>query len=119
MPTDEWLCKEMGKLNMTLVEGYPSHSSEAGGLLKDQFVKPARSQAKWYGFVSDQQKSDTGTEKTVSSWNTPLRLTVLIAVLLRQQVFHQGIRRSRQGKLPPYVSRLLVSTGVCIEFKTT
>ena len=70
MPTDEWLCKKMGKLNLTLVEGYPSRSSEAGGLLKDQFVKLARSQAKWYGFVSDQQKSDTGTEKTVTSWNT-------------------------------------------------
>ena len=70
MPTDEWLCKKMGKLNLTLVEGYPSRSSEAGGLLKDQFVKPARSQAKWCGFVSDQQKSDTGTEKTVTSWNT-------------------------------------------------
>ena len=58
------------RLNLTLVEGYPSRSSEAGGLLKDQFVKPARSQAKWYDFVSDQQKSDTGTEKTVTSWNT-------------------------------------------------
>ena len=46
MPTDEWLCRKMGKLNLTLVEGYPSCSSEAGGLLKDQFVRPARSQAK-------------------------------------------------------------------------
>ena len=56
----------MGKLNLTLVEGYPSRSSEAGGLLKDQFV----SQVKCYGFVSNQQKSETGTGKTVSTWNT-------------------------------------------------
>ena len=40
MPTDEWLCSKMGKLNLTLTEGYPSRSSEAGGLLKDQFVRP-------------------------------------------------------------------------------
>ena len=40
MPTDEWLCNKFGKLNMTLTEGYPSRSSEAGGLLKDQFVRP-------------------------------------------------------------------------------
>ena len=33
-------------------------------------MKPAHSQAKWYDFVSDQQKSDTGTEKTVTTWNT-------------------------------------------------
>ena len=45
MPTDEWLCKKMSKLNITLVEGYPSHSSEAG-LLKDQFVHPGKSLAK-------------------------------------------------------------------------
>ena len=39
MPTDEWLCSKMGKLNLTLTEGYPSRSSEAGGLLKE-FVRP-------------------------------------------------------------------------------
>ena len=38
IPTDEWLCEKMSKLNITLVEGYPSRSSEANGLLKDQFV---------------------------------------------------------------------------------
>ena len=40
MLTDEWVCNKMGKLNLTLTEGYPSRSSEAGGLLKDQFVPP-------------------------------------------------------------------------------
>ena len=38
MPTDEWLCKKLGKLNVTLVEGYLSCRSEADGLLKDQFI---------------------------------------------------------------------------------
>ena len=70
MPTDEWLCKKMGKLNLTLTEGYPSRSSEASGLLKDQFVRAARSQAKWYGFVFNQQKIETETGKTVSPWST-------------------------------------------------
>ena len=60
----------MGKLNLTLTEGYPSRSSEDVGLLKDQFVRPARSQGKWYGFPSNQQKMDTETGKTVSSWST-------------------------------------------------
>ena len=70
MPTDEWLCRKMGKLNLTLVEGYTSHSSETGGLLIHQFVRPARSPAKWFSVVSDQQKSETGTGKTMSAWNT-------------------------------------------------
>ena len=38
LPTDDWLCKKMAKLNVTLVEGYPSRSSEAGGLLRDHFI---------------------------------------------------------------------------------
>ena len=49
MPTDDWLCRKLNKLNLTLVEGYPSRSSEASVLLKDQFLRPAKSQAKWYG----------------------------------------------------------------------
>ena len=41
MPTEDWLCRKLSKLNITLVEGYPSRSSEAGDLLMDQFLRPA------------------------------------------------------------------------------
>ena len=49
LPTDEWLCRKISKLNLTLADGYPSRGAEAGGLHRDQFLKPPRSQAKWYG----------------------------------------------------------------------
>ena len=65
MPTEDWLCKKIAKLNLTLVEGYPSRSSEAGGLLTDQFLKTAKSQSKWYGLSSD-HKADPNA---VSSWS--------------------------------------------------
>ena len=48
MPTEDWLCRKLSKLNLTLVEGYPSHSSETGGPMKDQLLTPAKSQSKWY-----------------------------------------------------------------------
>ena len=67
LPIDEWFCKKMSKLNLTLVQGYPTRTSEAGGLLRDQFVRPARSPGKWYGLHTDPKK-DSGD--TVSSWNT-------------------------------------------------
>ena len=67
LPIDEWLCKKMSKLNFTLVQGYPTRTSEAGGLLRDQFVRPARLTGKWYGLHTDPKK-DSGD--TVSSWNT-------------------------------------------------
>ena len=67
MPTEEWLCRKLSKLNITLVEGYPSRTLEAGGLLLDQFVRPAKSQARWYG-ICPGQKSDSDSQ-TVAGWS--------------------------------------------------
>ena len=67
LPTDEWLCCKMAKLNITLVQGYPTRASEAGGLLRDQFVCPPKSQQKWYGFHANPKKD---SDQTVSSWHT-------------------------------------------------
>ena len=66
MPTEDWLCKKMKKMNVTLVEGYPSRSSEAGGLLMDQFLRTAKSQSRWYGLATD-HKADPAA---VSGWST-------------------------------------------------
>ena len=66
MPTEDWLCKKLEKLNTTLVEGYPSRGSEAGGLSKDVFLRPAKSQSKWYGLFSDHKVDPSA----VSSWCT-------------------------------------------------
>ena len=67
LPTDEWLCNKLSKLNITLVQGYPSRTTEAGILQRDQFVRPAKSQSKWYG-VHSETKKDSGS--TLKSWNT-------------------------------------------------
>ena len=44
LPTDEWLCRKMAKLNITLTQGYPPRTSEAGALQRDQFIRPPKSQ---------------------------------------------------------------------------
>ena len=66
IPTEDWLCKKLQKLNTTLVECYPSRGSEAGGLSKDVFLRPAKSQSKWYGLFSDHKVDPSA----VSSWCT-------------------------------------------------
>ena len=66
MSTDDWLRKKINKLNVTLAESYPSCSSGAGGLLKDQVIRPARSQSKWYGLHTDLEKASS----SVSSWSS-------------------------------------------------
>ena len=65
MPTEDWLCKKLSKLNLTLVEGYPSRTAEAGSLPMDQFLRPPRPQSKWYGLYSEQQADPT----KVTSWS--------------------------------------------------
>ena len=66
MPTEEWRCKKLSRLNINLVEGYPSKTAYAGSLPMDHFLRPPRSQAKWYGLYSDQPADPT----KVSSWYT-------------------------------------------------
>ena len=65
MPTEDWLCTKLAKLNLTLVEGYPCRGSEAGGLAKDVFLRPARTQSKWYGLHTDPKAESS----QISSWN--------------------------------------------------
>ena len=64
MPTEDWLCRKLSRFNVTLVD-VPFHSSEAGGVLKDHFLRPAKSQTKWYGPFSEQIVDPSA----VSSWN--------------------------------------------------
>ena len=42
LPVDDWLCRKMEELNLTVAEGYPSRNTETAGLLRDQFAKPPR-----------------------------------------------------------------------------
>ena len=65
LPTDNGLCRKMDGLNLTLVRGYPSRSSETGGLKRDQFVKHSKSHAKWYGLHPNQD----WPAKSVSFWH--------------------------------------------------
>ena len=65
LPVDDWLCRKMEKLNITVAEGYPSKSTEPAGLLRDQFVKTPRS-FKWYDMHVD--KKECG-RSTVCSWS--------------------------------------------------
>ena len=62
---DDWLCKKMEKLNLTITEGYPARNSETAGFLKDQFINPPRS-SRWYGMHTEKKDCDN---TTVCSWS--------------------------------------------------
>ena len=80
MPTEDWLCKKLSKLNLTLVEGYPSRTAEAGSLPMDQFLRPPRPQSKWYEQQADPTKVtawSTGHSKLNSSFGRIARKAAL------------------------------------------
>ena len=43
LPPEDWLCHKLEALNLVLIEGYPSKSSEPGGLHVDHFLRPPKS----------------------------------------------------------------------------
>ena len=71
VPVDEWLCRKVEKLYVTLQEGYPTRTTETAGLSKDQFIKPPRT-LKWYGMHSE--KKDFSRSKVYTWTSEPARL---------------------------------------------
>ena len=94
MPTEDYLCRKLAKLNLTMTEGYPSRTTEAGSLPIDHFLRPPKPQTKWYGLYSDQQLDPA----TVTSWNTgPSKLN---------NSFGQISRKAALAATPPASRRI-------------
>ena len=70
LPPEDWLCKKLEnmKFNLVLIEGYPSKSSEPGGLHMDQFLRPPKSQSRWYGIHPAEPKDPSRPGKYVNTW---------------------------------------------------
>ena len=61
---DDWLCRKMSTLNLTITEGYPTRNTDNTGLLRDQFVKPPRS-SRWYTMHAEKSSESL----TVRTWS--------------------------------------------------
>ena len=80
---DDWLCKKMEKLNLTITEGYPARNTETAGLLKDQFIKPPRS-SRWCGIHTEKKDCDN---TTVCSWSPePAKLNSSLSRVARHSL---------------------------------
>ena len=71
LPADDWLCRNLEKLNLTIVEGYPSRNAETAGLLRDQFVKTPRT-SRCYDMHTN--KKDASTSKVLYWSQDPTKL---------------------------------------------
>ena len=68
LPPEDWLCKKLENLNLVLIEGYPSKTSEPGGLHTDQYLSPPKSQSRWYGIHLAEPKDVTRPGRYVTTW---------------------------------------------------
>ena len=83
LPVDEWLCRKMEKLNLTITQGYPSRNAETSGFLRDQFIKPPRS-SKWYDMHTNKKDSDIST---VCAWSQePAKLNSTFSRVARRSL---------------------------------
>ena len=70
LPVEDWLCRKMSKLNLTITEGYPTRNADNAGLLRDQFINhppptPHPRLSRWYGMHAEKDSEST----TVRTWS--------------------------------------------------
>ena len=68
LPPEDWLCKKLENLNLVLIGGYPSKSTEPRGLHMDQFLRPLKSQSRLYCIYPTEPKDPTRPGKYVNTW---------------------------------------------------
>ena len=59
LPVDDWLCRKMSSLNLTIKEGYPTRNTDNTGLMRDQFIKTPRP-SRWYGMHAEKDSESSG-----------------------------------------------------------
>ena len=64
LPVDDWLCRKMSNLNLTVKAGYPTRNTDNTGLLRDQFIKTPRP-SRWYGMHAEKDNESS----TVRTWS--------------------------------------------------
>ena len=82
LQADDWLCRKLEKLNLTIAEGYPSRNAETAGLLRDQFKTPRTSW--WYDMHTN--KKDASTSKVLYWSSDPAKLNSAFSRVARHSL---------------------------------
>ena len=91
LPVDDWLCRKMSSLNLTITEGYPTRNTDNTGLLRDQFIKTPRS-SRWYGMHAEKN----GESSTVRTWSRRNMPTAPPSRALSQDLLRRWERAARE-----------------------
>ena len=78
LPADDWLCRKLEKLNLTIAEGYPSRNAETAG----HFVKRPKT-SWWYGMHTNM---DASTSKVLYWSLDPAKLNSTFSRVARHSL---------------------------------
>ena len=116
LPPEEWLCKKLENMNLVLIEGYPSKSSEPGGLHMDQFLRPPKSQSRWYGIHPAEPKDPTRPGKYVNTWpNDAAKINSAFPRIAKQNVANTqpAVRQLSQDTVRKWEKAAKESSYIC------
>ena len=103
---EDWLCKKLENMNLVLLEGYPSKSSEPGGLQPPGNdgtgnEKP-KSQSRRYGIQPAEPKDPTRPSKYANSWpNDAAKINSAFSRIPNQTLQTLNLLLVRSPKTPP------------------
>ena len=116
LPPEDWLCRKLETLNLVLIEGYPSKSSEPRGLHVDQFLRPPKSQNRWYGIRPAEPKDPLSPGKSVKKWpNDAAKLNSAFPRICKPVVanYHPPGRQIAQDTLRKWEKAAKETSYVC------
>ena len=113
---EDWLCKKLENMNLVLIEGYPSKSSEPGGLHMDQFLRPPKSQCRWYGIHPAEPKDPTRPGKYVNTWpNDAAKINSAFSRIAKQNITNSqpAVRQLSQDTIRKWEKAVKESSYIC------
>ena len=116
LPPEDWLCKKIENMNLVLLEGYPSKSSEPGGLHMDQFLRPPKSQSRWYSIHPAEPKDPTRPGKYVNTWpNDAAKINSAFPRIAKQNIANSqpAVRQLSQDTMRKWEKAAKESSYIC------
>ena len=65
IPADDWFCSKIEQMNLHLLQGHISRTGDRNWLQGDQFIKPPKSQIKWYAMHTSPDRSVSHPGKSI------------------------------------------------------
>ena len=89
LPIDDWLCKKLDRINLTLENGYPSVTSESAPLPKDNFIRHNTGVSRWYDLYKPDGMQEMTDGKATCWSNAAAKINAGFPRIARAAISHK------------------------------